>query len=333
MSKTTLLDIAKHTNVSRTTVSMVLNNKEINVSEETRNRILNAAKELNYIPNSLARSLSTKKSYTIGFIIPDIENPFFAEMAKAIETEAEKRGYSTILCNTFNSSEKEEEYIKLLISKLVDGVIIVASGRKNNSINMLKDNEIPFVIVDRHVDEEEKINGVFCDNEEGIKIGLDYLIEKGYKNIAFIGAAKNQIISNSRLGYFSKWANKYNIFNEGLIEEDEISLEGGIKATERLINREEKIDVIFYSSDIMAIGGMKCLIRKGLKIPEDISILGYDNIGICSFMEPELTTIAQPIYNMGEEAFNLLMNVIKTNNTEENIINLKPYLVERNTIK
>lgn len=333
MSKTTLLDIAKHANVSRTTVSMVLNNKDISVSEETRNRILDAAKELNYIPNSLARSLSTKKSYTIGFVIPDIENPFFAEMAKAIETEAEKMGYSTILCNTFNRSEKEEEYIKLLISKLVDGVIIVASGRKNNSINMLKDNEVPFVIVDRHVDEEENINGVFCDNEEGIKIGLDYLIEKGYKNIAFVGAAKNQIISNSRLGYFSKLANKYNIFNEGLIEEDEISLEGGIKATERLINREEKIDVIFYSSDVMAIGGMKCLIRKGLKIPEDISILGYDNIGICSFIEPELTTIAQPIYNMGEEAFNLLMNVIKANNTKENVINLKPYLVERNTIK
>ena len=103
MSKTTLLDIAKEVNLSKTTVSMVLNKKDINVSEETRNKILEAAKRLNYIPNSLARSLSTKKTYTIGFIIPDIENPFFSEMAKAIESEAEKYGYSMILCNTFNN--------------------------------------------------------------------------------------------------------------------------------------------------------------------------------------------------------------------------------------
>lgn len=124
MGKTTLLDIANDVWLSKTTVSMVLNKKDINVSEETRNKIFEAAKRLNYIPNSLARSLSTKKSYTIGFIIPDIENPFFSEIAKAIETEAEKYGYSMILCNTFNSGSKEEEYVKLLISKLIDGVII-----------------------------------------------------------------------------------------------------------------------------------------------------------------------------------------------------------------
>lgn len=332
MSKVTLLDIAKYANVSRTTASMVLNNKDINISEETRNRVLEAAKELNYIPNSLARSLSTKKSYTIGFVIPDIENPFFAEMAKAIEIEAEKHGYSIILCNTFNSSRKEEEYIRLLISKLVDGVIIVASGKKSNSINMLKSNEVPFVVVDRHIDEEENVNGVFCDNEEGIKIGLDYLIGKGYKNIAFVGATQNEVSSNSRLRYFEKISNEYNIFNELLLEEDEISLQGGINATERLMTKNNNIDVIFYSSDIMAIGGIKCLIRKGLKVPEDIGILGYDNIGICSYIEPELTTIAQPIYNMGKEAFNLLMDVA-SNNSKENIINLKPYLVERKTVK
>lgn len=124
MGKTTLLDIANDVWLSKTTVSMVLNKKDINVSEETRNKIFEAAKRLNYIHNSLARSLSTKKSYTIDFIITDIENPFFSEIAKAIETEAEKYGYSMILCNTFNSGSKEEEYVTLLISKLIDGVII-----------------------------------------------------------------------------------------------------------------------------------------------------------------------------------------------------------------
>lgn len=332
MRKITLQDIAKYANVSRTTASMVLNDKNINVSKETRNRILEAAKELNYIPNSLARSLSTKKSYTIGFIIPDIENPFFAEMAKAIETEAEKQGYSVILCNTFNSSKKEEEYIRLLISKLVDGVIIVVNGKKNNSMNLLKSNEVPFVIVDRHIAEIEDINGVFCDNEEGIGLGIDYLIKKGYKNIAFVGETQNEVRLNSRIKYFEKISKQCNIFNESLLEEDEISLQGGINATERLISKNNNIDAIFYSSDVMAIGGIKCLLRKGLKIPEDIGILGYDNIGICAYIEPELTTIAQPIYNMGKEAFNLLIDVAN-NNQKENIINLKPYLVERKTVR
>ncbi|MCF0148552.1 MAG: LacI family DNA-binding transcriptional regulator [Clostridium sp.] len=332
MRKITLQDIAEYANVSRTTASMVLNDKKINVSKETRSRILEAAKELNYIPNSLARSLSTKKSYTIGFIVPDIENPFFAEMAKAIETEAEKQGYSLILCNTFNSSKKEEEYVRLLISKLVDGVIIVANGKKNNAMNLLKSNGVPFVIVDRHIEEEKDINGVFCDNEEGIGLGIDYLIKKGYKNIAFVGTTQNEVSLNSRIRFFEKISKERNIFNESLLEEDEISLQGGIKATERLINKNKNIDAIFYSSDVMAIGGIKSLIRKGLKIPEDIGILGYDNIGICDYIEPELTTIAQPIYNMGKEAFNLLINVIN-DSQEENIILLKPYLVERKTVK
>ncbi|MGL5379168.1 LacI family DNA-binding transcriptional regulator [Clostridium sp.] len=333
MAKATLVDIAKKANVSRTTVSMVLNKKEINVSDETRNRIFEAAKELNYIPNSLARSLSTNKSYTIGFVIPDIENPFFAEMAKAIETEAEKHGYSIILCNTFNSGKKEEEYITLLISKLVDGVVIAASGESNRSTELLKGNNIPFVVVDRHINEEEDFNGVFCDNGDGIRLGVEYLVNKGYKNIAFVGTDKNEVVKNSRLMYFCELAKEYNVFNKELIDSGDISLDGGIIATEKLIKKGLPIDVIFYSSDVMAIGGMKCLLRKGYKIPEDISILGYDNIGICSFIEPELTTIAQPIYNMGKESCNLLIEIINSKSKDKKVINLDPYLVERKTIK
>ncbi|MBU3108413.1 LacI family DNA-binding transcriptional regulator [Clostridium gasigenes] len=333
MSKTTLLDIANYVSVSTTTVSMVLNNKRINVADSTRNKIFEAARELNYIPNALARSLSTKKSYTIGFVIPDIGNPFFAEMAKAIETEAEKQGYSMILCNTFNSGRKEEDYIKLLIGKLVDGVIISASGEKNKSIELLEGNDIPFVIADRHIYNEDNINGVFCDNMDGITLGVKYLIKKGYKNVAFVGADTKEISKNSRLEYFKEISKEYNIFNSQLIEEEEISLEGGIRATEKLINKNLPIDVIFYSSDVMAIGGMKCLLRSGYKIPGDIGILGYDNIGICSFIEPELTTIAQPIYNMGKESCNLLIDTINGKRKDKRVINLTPYLVDRKTIK
>lgn len=333
MSKVTLLDIANEVNLSKTTVSMVLNNKDINVSNETREKILKAAKKLNYIPNSLARSLSTKKSYTIGFVIPDIENPFFSEMAKAIETECEKYGYSMILCNTFNNEKKEEEYIRLLISKLIDGVILVSGGEKNNSTVLLKSNDVPFVILDRHVSAEENINGVFCYNKDGIRLGVEYLIDKGYKNIAFVGGSKKGIRVNSRLDHFCKIAKEHNVFCEDLVLENDISLDGGIKATMELLKKDKPIDVIFYSSDVMAIGGMKYLLRKGYSIPRDIGILGYDNIDICSFVEPELTTIAQPIYKMGQESCRLLMDEINNRNEENKIVNLSPYLVERKTIK
>lgn len=330
MGKTTLLDIAKAVEVSKTTVSMVLNRKPINVSEETKEKIFKAAKELNYIPNSLARSLTTNKSNTIGFIIPDIQNPFFAEMTKAIEIAAENHGYNMILCNTFNSGKKEEEQIKLLISKLIDGVIIVPSGEKNEGIEILRGNGVPFVIADRMISDYERINGVFSDNESGIKIGVEYLLEKGHKNIAFI-SGKQEGIANTRLHYFRKIGAEYGVLDEELIEGADFSIEGGMAATEKVMKKGRAVDSIFYSSDVMAIGGMKYLLRNGYRIPEDISILGYDNITMSSFIEPELTTIAQPIYKIGQEAFKLLMKLLKSKTSEEEI-KLMPYLVVRKTV-
>ncbi|AOR23403.1 LacI family DNA-binding transcriptional regulator [Clostridium taeniosporum] len=331
MKKTTLLDVANHVNVSKTTVSMVLNNKKINVSEETRNKIFKASKELNYIPNSLARTLSTNRSYTIGCVVPDIENPFFSEIAKAIETEAEKYGFSMILCNTLNREDKEENYIKLLISKLVDGVIIVPSKDGTNSLDLLTLNNIPLVVVDRKIKYKDKYNIVHCDNRQGIKLGIKYLIDKSKKNIAFVGGIRHRM--DTRLDYFKEFASELRILNEDIIEEENFSMNGGIRATENIIKKDKNVDCIFYSSDVMAIGGIKYLIRNGYNIPEDISILGYDNIHICSFIEPELTTIAQPIYKMGEEAFKLLLKVINSGDyIKENII-LEPYLVERETVK
>ncbi|WP_315076587.1 LacI family DNA-binding transcriptional regulator [uncultured Clostridium sp.] len=331
MKKTTLLDVANHVNVSKTTVSMVLNNKKINVSEETRNKIFKAAKELNYIPNSLARTLSTNRSYTIGCIVPDIENPFFSEIAKAIETEAEKYGFSMILCNTLNREEKEQHYIELLISKLVDGVIIVPSKDGTNSLDLLIRNNVPFVVVDRKVKYKEKYNVVHCNNKEGIKLGIEYLIDKSKKNIAFVGGIRHGV--DTRIDYFKELASDLEILNEDIIEEENFSMNGGIRATENIIKKNRNVDCIFYSSDVMAIGGIKYLIRNGYKIPEDISILGYDNIHICSFIEPELTTIAQPIYKMGEESFKLLLKSINSDESIKENISLAPYLVDRETVK
>ncbi|AYE33595.1 LacI family DNA-binding transcriptional regulator [Clostridium septicum] len=332
MRNVTMSDIAKEANVSKTTVSKVLNNKQISVSNETRKNIFEIAKRLNYVPNSVARSLSTRKTNTIGIILPDIENPFFSEMAKAIEENAESLGYNVILCNSYNKDEKEERYIRLLVSKLVDGVIFASGGNSEDSLNILRSNRVPFVVIDREIETIEKYSGVLCDNEQGIELGVNYLFNKGKRQIAFVAGEPKFQISKIRNESYKNIAKKLGVYNPDIICESEFSIEGGMKATEELLLRSKYIDAIFYSSDVMALGGMKYLIRNGYKIPDDISILGYDNINISSLSEPELTTIAQPIYSMGEEAFKLLIEIIGGSDKNQ-IIKLKTKLIERDSVK
>ncbi|MGL4760618.1 MAG: LacI family DNA-binding transcriptional regulator [Sarcina sp.] len=330
MGKATLMDIARALDVSKTTVSIVLNNKGVNIPEETKIKIFDKAKELNYIPNYLAKSLSMKKTFTIGVIVPNIDNPFFSEMVKAIEGILNLNGYNMILCNAFNDKEREEKNIKLLINKAVDGVIIIPVNEKFENMEILKSNSIDFVIVDRVIAKQNKENSVYCDNEYGIKLGIEYLIGKNKKNIAFITGTDLKSEENLRLNSFKE---NINILDLDLIAENEITMLGGFDATEVLLSRRRDIDCIFYSSDVMAFGGIKYLLRNGYKIPKDISILGFDNIDICSFIEPELTTIAQPITDMGIEATKLLLGIINKEVVEERNIIMQPYLVERNTVQ
>lgn len=331
MKKATLADIAQKANVSKATVSMVLNNKEINVSEATRQKIYDAVKELKYIPNTVARSLSTRKTETIGIVLPDIENPFFSEMARAIEDTAGKLNYNVIFCNSDNNQEKEEKYVKLLISKLVDGVIFVSGGKSVENLHMLENNNVPLVIVDRYIESSKEYNGVFCANEEGIRLGVEYLYKSGKKNIAFVTGSQKLKVAKLRLKAYEEVTKELNIYNEELIFTGDFTIDGGIRATEEIVNSSKNIDAIFYSSDVMALGGVKLLTRKGYKIPEDIAIMGYDNISISKLIEPELTTVAQPIYDMGKEACKLLVGIINGERNNELII-LKPELIVRGTV-
>ncbi|CDF59022.1 LacI family DNA-binding transcriptional regulator [Thermobrachium celere] len=331
MRKVTINDIAKMAGVSKTTVSMVFNNKDENISRETREKILNIAKELNYIPNSIARSLATKKSYSIGIILPDITNPFFSEIARAIEDEANKLGYNVVLCNTDNKVKKEEEYVKLLISKLIDGIIFIAGGESKRSIDLIKNNNIPFVLVDRYIDGYEECYGVFCKNYDGVVEGVEYLLSKNKRNIVFVNGPKDLEISRQRFQGYKDTMMKYGLFKEKLVYESDFTLEGGKIVTQRIINELKDFDAIFYSNDVMAFGGIKVLLRNGFKIPEKISIMGFDNIQISQFIEPELTTIAQPIYDMGKRACSLLIDIINGEENIEKVYYFMPKLIIRST--
>lgn len=332
MRKATMQDIANKAGVSKTTVSMVLNKKDNNISNSTKDKIFKIAQELNYIPNSIARSLSTKKSGTIGIMVPDITNPFFSEISRAIEDAANSFEYNVIFCNSDNEIEKEEKYIELLVSKLVDGVIFIAGGKSTKSIDILNNNGVPFVLVDRYVEGYENCYGVYSMNTQGIIDGIDYLYEKNKRKIVFVSGSSELGISNLRLDGYKQAMKSHGIYDESLIFEGDFTIEGGKNATKNILENIKDLDAIFYSNDVMALGGMKVLIREGYKIPEDISIIGFDNIQLSEVVEPELTTIGQPIYAMGKEACKLLIDVINENDIDKKIIKYKPKLIKRGTV-
>ncbi|MGV8981961.1 LacI family DNA-binding transcriptional regulator [Clostridium sp.] len=331
MSNVTMKDIAEMAGVSKATVSMVMNKKDASISENTREKILRIAKEMSYIPNSIARSLSTKKSGTIGIILPDITNPFFSEMARAIEDEAERLKYNIIICNTDNDIGKEEKYIELLISKLIDGVIFMSGGNSNASLTMLKNNNVPLVLVDRYTEGYKDDYGVFCLNKQGVKDGIKYLYDKGNRKIVFVKGRENIEISKQRLEGYIEAMKNYGIYDEKYIFEGDFNVEGGISATEKIINTFNNLDAIFYSNDMMALGGIKILLRNGYKIPGDISVVGFDNIRISEVIEPELTTISQPIYVMGKRACSILIDIIKGEIPPEKQLYFETKLIIRGT--
>lgn len=331
MNKVTMKDIAEMAGVSKATVSMVMNRKDTSISDATRKRVLEIAKEMSYIPNSIARSLSTKKSGTIGVILPDITNPFFSEMARAIEDEAEKLEYNLIICNTDNDIDKEQKYIELLISKLIDGIIFMSGGKSNESITILKNNNVPFVLVDRYIEGYEEDYGVFCLNKQGVKDGIKYLYDKGNRKIVFVKGSEHVEVSKQRLEGYIEAMKDYGIYDKRNVFEGDFNIEGGVLATERIINTFKSLDAIFYSNDMMALGGMKILLRHGYKVPRDVSIIGFDNIHISEVIEPELTTIAQPIYKMGKKACSLLIAVINGDLPVEKQVYFKTELIVRGT--
>ena len=331
MKKVTMLDIAQKAGVSKATVSMVINKRDESISNNTRDKVLKIAKDMNYIPNYFARSLSTKKTETIGIVLPDITNPFFSEIARAIEDVASNLGYNVFFCNSDNEIKKENKYVKLLVSKLVDGVIFISGGNSSHNLEILVNNNVPFVLVDRYVDKFENFYGVYCLNKLGISEAVEYLVNKNKKKIAFVKGPHSVEISTQRLEGYIETMKKYRIFNEELIFENDFTIKGGIETTKEILKQKEKVDSIIYSNDIMAFGGIKVLIKKGYKIPEDISVIGYDNIQMSQFMEPELTTVSQPIYEMGKRSCELLINVINGITLDQKQIYLKPNLIVRGT--
>lgn len=325
----TIKDIARLAKVSTTTVSRVINHKSEGVSEDTRKKILDLVKELNYQPNALARGLVTKKTKTIGLIIPDISNPFFPDIARGVEDSANRQGYNVFLCNTDDNLDKESEYINALKEKYVDGIIFtLASIPKYEHILDLIKSGIPVVMMDRLI-ESKDIKGVFLDNFQGGYIATKHLIELGHTKIACItGPLQTKTAIERYEGYQKALMDAKIELDKSLIIESDYKMDGGIKAAEQLLKKKQMTG-LFACNDLMAYGAYKAIKACGYKIPEDVSIVGFDDIQISQMLETQLTTIKQPTYDMGVSAAKMLISLIEEKRIRKKIVRFEPQLIIR----
>jgi len=321
----TIKDVANKARVSVATVSRVLNDKGY-VSLDKKRRVQQAIKVLNYKPNEIARSLFNKKTDTVALIVPDITNPFFPELAKAIEETLNTFGYTLMLCNANESPEKEQEYLNVFKSKHVDGVILASDTL---SIENIKRFKLPLVVIDRSV--RKNVSSVFSDNVDGARQATRFLLKTGCKVVAHIRGPKHVITANERYKGYVEVVKPKCWFHEDLVVMGNYDMKTAVSATISLLNKFPEIDGIFAGNDIMGVGVIKALHQMGKRIPEDISVIGFDGIGLSEMIYPELTTIAQPIYKMGSIGARMLIEKIERETEKETWNKLPVQLVKRST--
>ncbi|OPJ57027.1 LacI family DNA-binding transcriptional regulator [Alkalithermobacter paradoxus] len=330
--KVTIKDIARLAGVSTATVSKIINNKDDSISKDTRDKVIRIMKESNYVPNTIARSLVTKKTKTIGLVIPDIANPFFPELARGAEDKANKEGYNLIICNTDDDTAKEDRYVSMLVEKMVDGIIFTASSERTSDFISLRNTKIPIILVDRDID-LEGINGkITVDNFIGAYEGTRHLIEQGHKDVIFIAGSLKSKTSIDRLNGYKKALQDYSIeFKEENVIEGSYKTEWGYEAVSNLLNKKQNFTALFCANDLIAIGAIKALKENDIKTPQEVAVLGFDDIYISKLVDPQLSTVRQPIYEMGYKSVEILIDILKNKSSKEKDVVLIPELIIRDS--
>lgn len=329
----TIKDVARAADVSISTVSRVINNKG-GVSRDLEDRIKSAIEKLKYKPNTVARALKAKSTKSIGLIIPSIENPVFPPLVKSIEDTAKRYGFSTILCNSDGILEEEAQYLDLLVEKQVDGIILNAIGDYHEKFEVVKSTNTPIIVLGRRI-EGFKTTCVTINNFKGAYMAVEHLIKTGMRDIAFLfGFLESSSAINDRFEGYKQALKDYKIkFNKNLVVKGNRSFEGGAFATDELLKRKIGFDAIFASNDVMAIGCIEKLLDCGYRIPDDVSVMGYDDIPMAGIFRPHLSTIRSPIKEFGVEAVKTILRIIYSKNDRLNEKNFEPELIIRESTK
>jgi LacI family transcriptional regulator len=306
----TIREVAKMAGVSNATVSRVINNSST-VKEKTRDHVLKVIKEMGYAPNEVARSLSKNETKTIGVVVPDINNPFYGDVIKGVSMLADKHNLNILLCDTNEDTEKEKNSLRMLKDHRIRGIIIGPASDTNKFngeyLSILENLGIPIVLVGRDV-KYSNFDGVFLDNVQGACDGVTALIQNGHKKIAIIAGSEESKPGRDRLGGYLKAM----MLNSIAVREDYIfhgnfKLESGYEITRQILEMEDRPTAIFTCNNMMTLGCIKALSEKGLKVPEDMSLVGFDEIEILDIFNMQISVVARPTFEMGRIAMEMLL--------------------------
>ncbi|QDP95363.1 LacI family transcriptional regulator [Microlunatus elymi] len=298
-TRATIKQVAEHAGVSETTVSHVLSGNRP-VAESTQERVRRAVREVGYRPSSIARSLRISRSMTVSLIIPDLTNPFYTVLARGLADELDAQGYRLTICNTDGARDREQDFIDDALDRHVDGIAMTSYHLATSEVQRVIDLGVPIVCMGESID-HPSVDRVITDGEQGAWEATRHLLERGSQRIAMIAGAKD--LNNDRIsGYRSALRSVGRRVSRKLVAYGEWTRDGGRQAMHSLIKIDPKIDAVFCGNDLMAIGAMDALTEIGRSIPDDVALVGFDDIDAASLVRPALTTIANPAYDSGRAA-------------------------------
>lgn len=317
MKKVSISDIARKAGVSVSTVSFVMNDKAVKmrISREVIEKVENVAREMGYRPNQLARGLRTGKTKTIGLIVENISNAFFATLAKSIEDEAKKCDYKVVYCSTDNDEEKARDLINMLSQRQVDGYIITPTLNLSEDIRRLQAENKPVVLIDRYFPQHEEIPAVLVDNYEGVSRGMEYLFDKGYRKIALVSIETEMAHMKDRLRAYSDVLDRHGIPPEERLvkivpynSDHEAALEA---VTQLLSAAGTTVDAVFFLTNYLGVLGIEAIKKLQIKVPEELAVLCFDDNDIFRLFTPTISVIRQPIEAIGQQAVAALMERLR----------------------
>lgn len=329
----TIYDVAREAGVSMATVSRVVNNNP-NVKPQTRKKVHEAIERLGYRPNAVARGLASKKTTTVGVVIPDISNANFAEVARGIEDIANMYHYNIILTNADKRKEKEIRVVNTLLEKQVDGLLFMGGAVTEDHLLAFQTSNVPIVLCGT-TDEKNAYPSVDIDHEAAAFDAVNLLIQEGHRTIAMIsGTLQDPSTGYARFQGYRKALEKAGIpYREEYVRVGNYKYESGIEATQYFLSLPERPTAIFAATDEMAIGAIHCIQDAGLKVPDDISVIGLDNSRISSMVRPLLTTVAQPMYDIGAVSMRLLTKLMKKESVDTAKVTLPHEMVVRQSVR
>jgi LacI family transcriptional regulator len=325
----TIKDVAREAGVNISTVSRALNN-EYGVNPETRDLVFAVANRLNYRPNRVARGLVTGRSHSLALVVSDIRNPFFADVARGAADAARSESCDLVLCNSDLDPVRQMEYVQSLLEKRVDGILMNSvAALSSDEQKQLAECGVPIVLLNRSA-ASRAFSTVSADNEAGGALAAQHLLELGHRNIAHLtGPRQHGNLSDRTRGFVQALLAAPQPVTP-IVLHGAFHFEGGCELTTRLLDQHPEVTAIFAANDVMAFGAVRAVLDRGMRIPDDLSLIGFDNIEFSSIIHPPLTTIHQPKYEMGQAAVEILLRLArdKTRRTPESRV-LGVELIER----